>query len=225
MMYTLLSVLYPLVLSAIFLLYLQFKFKIESWKLLFQAVYFGFATVIFLLLLDLAAASYGIDELKSLKRTAFYSFVVVGIGSEFGKFLLLRYYFLRQKTFKGPLDSIIYSIIISLSFVAVALPLFMSGWLSSAMGKTLLISYPIANIAFAVVMGFFTGMGKYRQNRFIDSMTGLFAASFFHGFYYFINLTDEFTIFALYGAGLMLLALMFVAKATNLKDSEKHQKI
>lgn len=225
MMNILLSVMYPLALSAIFLFYLRFKFKIESWKFLFQAVFFGFVTVIFLLLLDLAAASYGIDELRSLKRTAFYSFVVVGIGSELGKFVLLRYYFLRQKTFKGPLDSIIYSILIGLSFVVIALPLFMSGWLSHAMGQTFLITYPIASIAFAVVMGFFLGIGKFRQNRFIDSMTGLFAASFFHGFYYFINLTDEFTIFALYGAGLMLLALMFIAKATNLKDSEKRQKI
>ena len=225
MMNILLSVMYPLALSAIFLFYLRFKFKIESWKFLFQAVFFGFVTVIFLLLLDLAAAAYGIDELRSLKRTAFYSFVVVGIGSELGKFLLLRYYFLRQKTFKGPLDSIIYSILIGLSFVVIALPLFMSGWLSHAMGQTFLITYPIASIAFAVEMGFFLGIGKFRQNRFIDSMTGLFAASFFHGFYYFINLTDEFTIFALYGAGLMLLALMFIAKATNLKDSEKRQKI
>lgn len=225
MMNILLSVMYPLALSAIFLFYLRFKFKIESWKFLFQAVFFGFVSVIFLLLLDLAAAAYGIDELRSLKRTAFYSFVVVGIGSELGKFLLLRYYFLRQKTFKGPLDSIIYSILIGLSFVVIALPLFMSGWLSHAMGQTFLITYPIASIAFAVVMGFFLGIGKFRQNRFIDSMTGLFAASFFHGFYYFINLTDEFTIFALYGAGLMLLALMFIAKATNLKDSEKRQKI
>ena len=225
MMNILLSVMYPLTLSAIFLFYLRFKLKIESWKFLFQAVFFGFVTVIFLLLLDLAAAAYGIDELRSLKRTAFYSFVVVGIGSELGKFVLLRYYFLRQKTFKGPLDSIIYSILIGLSFVVIALPLFMSGWLSHAMGQTFLITYPIASIAFAVVMGFFLGIGKFRQNRFIDSMTGLFAASFFHGFYYFINLTDEFTIFALYGAGLMLLALMFIAKATNLKDSEKRQKI
>ncbi len=225
MMNILLSVMYPLALSAIFLFYLRFKFKIESWKFLFQAVFFGFVTVIFLLLLDLAAAAYGIDELRSLKRTAFYSFVVVGIGSELGKFLLLRYYFLRQKTFKGPLDSIIYSILIGLSFVVIALPLFMSGWLSHAMRQTFLITYSIASIAFAVVMGFFLGIGKFRQNRFIDSMTGLFAASFFHGFYYFINLTDEFTIFALYGAGLMLLALMFIAKATNLKDSEKRQKI
>ena len=225
MMNILLSVLYPLALSAIFLFYLRFKFKIESWKFLFQAVFFGFVSVIFLLLLDLAAASYGIDELRSLKRTAFYSFVVVGIGSELGKFVLLRYYFLRQKTFKGPLDGIIYSILIGLSFVVITLPFFMSGWLSHAMGQTFLITYPIASIAFAVVMGFFLGIGKFRQNRFIDSMTGLFAASFFHGFYYFINLTDEFTIFALYGAGLMLLALMFIAKATNLKDSEKRQKI
>lgn len=224
-MINLFTPLYPLALSGILLLYLRYKFSIQSWKLLFQAVIFGLASVVFLITLDQITAFMGINELRSLKRTVFYSFVVVGIGSELGKFLFLRYYFLRQKTFKGPLDSIIYSILISLSFTIVALPLFMTGRFSSAMGTTFLITYPIANIAFAIVMGFFTGMGKYRQNRFIDSMTGLFAASFFHGFYYFIHLTDEYTIFALYGIGLLLISLMFLVKSTNLKDVEKRDKI
>lgn len=224
-MINLFTPLYPLALSGILLLYLRYKFSIQSWKLLFQAVIFGLASVVFLITLDQITAFMGINELRSLKRTVFYSFVVVGAGSELGKFLLLRYYFLKQKTFKGPLDSIIYSILISLSFTMVALPLFMTGRFSSTMGTTFLITYPIANIAFAIVMGFFTGMGKYRQNRFIDSMTGLFAASFFHGFYYFIHLTDEYTIFALYGIGLLLISLMFLMKSTNLKDVEKRDKI
>jgi len=74
-------------------------------------------------------------------------------------------------------------------------------------------------------MGFFTGMGKYRQNRFIDSMTGLGAASFFHGFYFFINLTDENIIFMLYGAGLLLISLMLLVKSTNIKEQEKTMKV
>lgn len=217
----LLSIAYPALLSGLLLMYLKYKFVIGSWKLLFQAVVFGLASVAVLFILDQIAVYKGIDELRNLKRTGFYSFVVVGFGAELGKFILLRYYFLRQKTFRGPLDGIIYNLLIAGSFTMLALPLFMSGWFSKEMNLTFLITYPLANMAFAVIMGFFTGMGKFRNNRFIDSMTALGAASFFHGFYFFINLTDEFLIFGLYGAGLALIAFMLLVKSTNLKDEEK----
>lgn len=217
----LLSIAYPALLSGLLLMYLKYKFDIGSWKLLLQAVMFGLATVAVMFILDQIAVYKGIDELRNLKRTGFYSFVVVGFGAELGKFILLRYYFLRQKTFRGPLDGIIYNMLIAGSFTMLALPLFISGWFSKEMNLTFLITYPLANLAFAVIMGFFTGMGKFRNNRFIDSMTALGAASFFHGFYFFINLTDEFLIFGLYGAGLALIAFMLLVKSTNLKDEEK----
>ena len=211
----------PATFTAAILFYLQFKFNIVSWKLLTQAILFGLLTIIPLLILDQIAVIRGIDELRNLKRTGFYSFVVVGFGAELGKFVLLRYYFLKQKSFKGPLDGIIYALIISGSYTFVALPLFMSGWFSRAMDLTFLLTYTIANLSFAMIMGFFTGMGKFRHNRFIDSMTALGAASFFHGFYYFINLTDEYLIFGLYGAGLITIALMLLVKASNLKNEDK----
>lgn len=216
-----LSILQPVLIGTVLLLYLRYKFHIESWKLIKQTLVFGLFTFGFLFIFDQIAAVRGIDELRNLKRTGFYSFVVVGFGSELGKFILLRYYFLRQKSFKGPLDGIIYGLLIGIAFTLVTLPLFMSGWFSKPMDLTFLITFPIANLSFAIIMGFFTGMGKYRHNRFIDSMTGLGAASFFHGFYFFINLTDEFTIFALYGAGLLIIAFMLLVKSINLREEDK----
>lgn len=78
-----------------------------------------------------------------------------------------------------------------------------------------MITYPFANIAFAVVLGFFTGLGKQRKNRIVDSLTGLGAASFFHGFYFFINLTTENLIYALFGGGLAVIAALLLVKALN----------
>ncbi|KAF0129623.1 MAG: hypothetical protein FD155_2215 [Bacteroidetes bacterium] len=225
MLNILLGFLQQLIITTLLLFYLKFKFANESWKLINQAVLLGFITLLFLFLLDQIAVIKGIDQLKSIKQTGYYSFVEVRFSAELGKFILLRYYFLKQKTFKGPLDGIIYSLLISGSFTAISLPLFMTGWFSKPMDTTFLITYPIANLAFATIMGFFTGMGKYRQNRFIDSMTGLGAASFFHGFYFFINLTDENLIFALYGAGLLLISLMLLVKSTNIKEQEKTLKV
>jgi len=210
----------PFVVAIILLIYIKYRFKINSWKLIFKALLFGIGTIFFMLIFDLIASQMGYDMLGNLKRSTFYSFVVIGFGAEVGKFILLRYYFLRQRTFKGPLDGIIYSMLISLGFTMIALPLFTLGIFSRAVDPQILYTYTIANMAFAVVLGFFTGMGKFRKNRFIDSMTGLGAASFFHGFYYFINLTDEFLIFSLYGFGLIMIALLFIVKAVNLEKND-----
>jgi len=99
LMKTILSIAIPLLLTALFLAYLHYKFAIRSWKLIIHAVLFGLLASVPLLLLNEGTILKGIYELRNLKRTGFYSFVVVGFGSELGKFILLRYYFQRQKKF------------------------------------------------------------------------------------------------------------------------------
>lgn len=217
-MKTILSIAIPLLLTALFLAYLHYKFAIRSWKLIIHAVLFGLLASVPLLLLNEGTILKGIYELRNLKRTGFYSFVVVGFGSELGKFILLRYYFQRQKSFRTAFDGILYALLIGLSFSIVTLPLFMSGWLQGPANTVFLITYPIANIAFAVILGFFVGLGKQRQNRIVDSLTGLGAASFFHGFYFFINLTNEYLIYALFGGGLIVIAGLLFLKSLNQTD-------
>lgn len=217
---TLLAIIQPIIALLLVLGYLKIKFDIKSWTLIWQAVLLGFASLVVMFLLDLLAGYFQIDLLGSLKRSAFYSFVVVGAGAELGKFLFLRYYFLKKKSFIGPLDGIIYALILSLSFTIIALPLFSNGVFASAVGPKFLYAYTIANVAFSIFLGFFVGMGKIRKNRLIDSLTGLGTASFFHGFFYFVNLTSDNTIYILYGVGLLLIALLLLAKAVNLKPED-----
>ncbi len=219
-MNTLFSFLLSLFLLGLLLATLRIKYRIRSWKLIMLAIVFGLLAVIPLFLLDQFTVFYGINELISFRRTGFYSFVVVGFGSEFGKFLFLRYYFQRQKGFLDAFDGILYALIIGLSFSLVALPLFMIGWFKGHASTSYLITYPIASIAFAVIMGFFVGLGKQRENRIIDSLVGLGAASFFHGFYFFINLTNDFLIYALFGGGLLFIAALLFLKSLNRKSGE-----
>lgn len=213
-----LSIVQPLLFLLLILLLLRNRFKIQRWNHILRSIVFGILAVSFMIIADLISGLMGLDMLKNLKRSAFYSFVVIGSTAEIGKFVFLRYYFLKLKTFRGPLDGIIYSILLSISFTIIALPLFVHGFFSRPVDQLFLFTYVLANIAFAVVMGFFTGMGKHRRNRLIDSLTGLGAASFFHGFYYFTTLTNDKTIFYLYRGGLMLIALLLLVKAVNIKD-------
>jgi RsiW-degrading membrane proteinase PrsW (M82 family) len=208
----------PLLFTAITLLFLRYRFNIQKWGNVYRAVLLGMVAVSLMMIADLVAGILGLDMLKNLKRSAFYSFVVIGSAAEIGKFVFLRYYFLKLKSFRGPLDGIIYSIILSVSFTIIALPLFVSGFFSRPVDMLFLFSYVPVNIAIATIMGFFIGMGKLRRNRLIDSLTGLGAASFFHGFYYFTTLTNDKTIFYLYGGGLVLIAMLLMVKAVNIKD-------
>lgn len=217
---SLLAYIQPIVIALLFVLYINFKFSVSTWKFIIRAFFLGLLAIVPLVVLDLIAGSMGVDNLRNLKRIGFYAFVVVGFGSELGKFIMLRYVFLRLKSFSGPLDGIIYAIFISLGFSLLALPLFDYGFFAREMSPLFLLTYASAGIIFAVIMGFFTGMGKYRKNRLIDSFTGLAAASFFHGFFYFANLTSDKTILLFFGIGVVFIALLLGVKAINIKDQE-----
>lgn len=210
----------PLIILILVFIFLRSRFKFKSSKNIFLAVVLGMASVVFIFLFDLLAGSLGYDMLKNLKRTGFYSFVIVGFGAELGKFVFLRYYFLKKDSFKGPLDGVIYAVMLSLGFTLIALPLFALGVFSKPVSMQFLYTYTFANLAFAAVLGFFTGMGKFRRNRLVDSLTALGAASFFHGFYYFVNLTTDTTIFVLYSAGLSFIALLLVVKSFNVREND-----
>ncbi|MBK9290938.1 MAG: PrsW family intramembrane metalloprotease [Bacteroidetes bacterium] len=214
----LLSFVIPLLFTLAALAYLRQKFAFKQWNMIFQSLFFGILSVLVVVLLDQFARTMDWNSLKSLKRTGFYSFVVVGFGAELGKFLVLRYLFLPKKHFYGPVEGVIYSTMISLGFTLAALPLFALGVFSSPARPLFVIFYTLANLAFGVITGFFAGLGKQRRNRLIDSLSGLGTAGFLHGFFYFINLTDEYTIYTLYGLGTLFISAILLVKARNLKN-------
>lgn len=219
--YTILNYLQAPLLALIFLFYLKQKFQLKTTKYLLQAFGFGLLSVVLFIAIDFIINLLGLDELKSLKRSVFYSFVVVGFGSQLGIFVVLRYIFLKKKQFRGPLDGILYAIIISLGFSTLAVPLFQAGLFAGMPSQIFIYSLPLAAVFFAIVMGFFIGMGKYRKNKMIDSVTGVSTASFFMGFYYFGFLTKEVAILILFSIGVFIISALLLVKATNIKPDGK----
>lgn len=198
--------------------YMKYRFSGGNFGLLFRSYFWGLFSTVFAALILYIAYLGGYLDLKNLRRILFYSFFVIGFGQEFGKFLMLRYLMLPSKLFKNPADGIIYSMMIN--FGAVTAVNIATLLVTPEYDPTLLISYSLVSIVFAVIMGFFVGMGKARNNRLVDSLTGLFGAAFFHGSYEFILETNDHLLFWPFLIGSAIITFLLVIKAVQLTDED-----
>jgi RsiW-degrading membrane proteinase PrsW (M82 family) len=214
---TILSYFLAPAISLILLVYLKLRLKIKTNKYLYQAFLFGLISVIIVIIGQLLMDATGINYLKNIKRTAFFAMVIIAFGSELGKFIILRYIFFVKKSFYGPVDGIIYSVFIGLGFATATTVLLGFKLISSEVDYLYLFTNAPANIIFAVILGFFVGLGKTRENRFIDSMTGLFAATIFHGLYTFSFLTKDPRLLLLFAIGSVIIIILLVIKALSTK--------
>jgi len=209
----------PLLALALFFYY-RFKSGRGSTSHMVQSFIYGIFSIILVLVLQKIANYYDWDNFRNLRRIVFYSFVIWGLGSEYGKFIVLRYYAFYRKDFIGPLDSIAYSVMISLGFAFIGnllyftLPIYKEVSVDFFYTTTVI----FANIVFAIVMGFFVGLAKTRENRFVDSMTGLFAASFFHALYNFCFLTQDFRLLLFLAIGALVVLFLLLYKAVRIHD-------
>lgn len=210
----------PVILLLMFL-YFRVRLQVKSFKLLSKAILFGLISVILVYGAQLLAEVLDLNELRNIKRTAFYTFVIIGFTSELGKFLFLRYYFLPLKRFRGPLEGIIYSVIISLGFVTGSIFLLGYNIIGANVDTLYLFLYPFFSIISGIIMGFFVGLGKSRKNRFIDSMTGLGATVFFHGLFNFCFCTDDKRLLILFSIGSVIIAGLLAIKGVNTKIEEE----
>ncbi|HAG17267.1 MAG TPA: hypothetical protein DCG69_12215 [Bacteroidales bacterium] len=202
--------------------YLGYRFKHASFKLFYQAFFWGILSVILPLLVYWLVDIYGYSKLTSLRRIVFYSFFVIGFIHEFSKFLVLRYFILPAQSFKNPSDGILFSVTVNLGSMSLISILFLT--FLPDLPHYILLSNTMVSLIFAVIMGFFVGMGKVRSNRFIDSLTGLFGAAFFHGIYQFIVETNDLKLMIAYLVGSIFIAGLLIYKAIDIADQLKLDK-
>jgi Na+-driven multidrug efflux pump len=74
-----------------------------------------------------------------------------------------------------------------------------------------------ANAIFGVMMGFFIGLGKLRKIRFIDAMTGLGAAIFFHALYDFCLLTKDYKMLWAFFIGATIIGISLCIAALRMQ--------
>lgn len=212
-------------LIVVFILYLKFKFSIKSFVNIRNAILLGVIGVVLLVIANYLIELRWDGNYKNMRRMGFFVFVIIAFSSELAKFIPLKYHFFKLKNFGGPLEGVIYSIFISLGFSLVSTVLYafeIVGSPDKMNNFTLfLFTLPIANIVFAVSMGFFVGMGKLRRNTFIDSITGLFVATFFHGLFYFGFITSDIRLLIFIAIGFTVIGLTFIIKSVSIKLEDR----
>lgn len=192
-----------------------------------NAILLGVIGVLLLVLANFLIELKWDGNYKNMRRMAFFVFVVIAFSSELAKFIPLKFSFYKLNNFSGPLEGVVYSIFISLGFSMIATILFAFGIVGS-LDKfhhftLFLYTLPFANLVFAVSMGFFVGMAKLRKNVFIDSATGLFVATFFHGLFYFGFVTSDVRLLIFDAIGFTIIGITFVVKSVSLKLEDRNQ--
>lgn len=216
MLALILSLLLGPLMAAVFYAFMKYRFPNGYFGLLIRSYFWGIFSTLIAAAFFYAAHLYGYLDLKNLRRIIFFSFVIIGFGQELGKFLVLRYLMLPNKLFRNPSDGITYSLMIS----------FGAG---SMINLTYYLMYPqtdvsiylsniLVGMVYAVVMGFFVGMGKIRNNRMVDSLSGLFGAAFFHGSFEFIIQTDDHLLIWLFLIGSAIITFLLIVKSIQISD-------
>ncbi|MFN0276727.1 MAG: PrsW family intramembrane metalloprotease [Chitinophagales bacterium] len=162
----------------------------------------------------------------SIISIAIYAFVIVAFSEEFSKFIFLRYYAYKKRSFNEPFDGIIYAVMVGMGFAATENLMYVfgeQGGMGTAVTRALT-AVP-AHATFAATMGYFVGLAKFnRQKEKSYFWQGILYATVLHGFYDFFlfqNITEGLYIGALVS---LIIGLRFSLKAMKIhKDVLSHR--
>ncbi len=196
-------------------IYFRDKYEKEPLSLLLFSFLLGLLTIIPPLFIEIFFDSKGINENSGVLGSAVYAFLVVGLSEEGSKFLLLRFYPYRKKSFNEPFDGIVYAVMISMGF-ATAENLFyvLDGGVS--VGIMRLFTAVPAHASFAILMGFFAGIAKFRKNSASFLFLGLISAVIAHGFYDFFLFQNDYPYFQLFAFVCLIVVIILSFRAIKL---------
>ncbi len=199
-------------LAIILFVYFKDKYEKEPIHLLIKCFLFGVLSVIPAIIIEIVPGFSDDTIANNLLITIIYAFLFVGLGEEFSKFFFIRIYAYRKKDFNEPFDGIIYSVMVSMGF-ATAENIFyvIEGGLST--GLLRMFSAVPAHAAFAIIMGYFIGLAKFRKNRFLYLLTGLLMAALAHGAYDFFLFQQNMPALALLSFVVLALIITFSFRA------------
>lgn len=218
----------PLV--TLFYLFISRKHAEEDTHILIRdSVFYGIVGFVVSMLLISLMDSVGLATTRSLNRTLFYSFVVVGFLEELPKVLLFVIVINKKEAFNSPTKGILFAIGVALGFVVAKNAYFVltngGGHFSEASG---FYSVP-AHVLMAIVMGFFISYGKFTGSRFVYPVLALGSAAFFHGLYQLALFSDDRTLLLIFFGINLIMAVMLFRKAMNTSrediDHIDHQKM
>lgn len=204
------------------MLYIWLKDKYDKEPLLYIVISFllGILSALPAIYLSGFFESIGLVRDGTPLGTAKFAWITVAFSEELAKFIMLFIHAYRKKHFDEPFDGIVYAVMISMGFATLENVIYVfSGDGSSSYRIALMRMFTAvpAHFTFAVLMGYFVGLAKFRNYAKIPFLfLGLFSAVLFHGAYdYFLFMSN--TPFIYSGAlSSLLLAILLSKKAIQM---------
>ncbi len=134
------------------------------------------------------SALLGINYPSSMELKLIASIMVVAIGEELGKALVLVLYPLHRPFFNEPIDGIVYAVMIGMGFATLENIFYATQF---GLGTTILRAFTAvpAHALFSVIIGYFAGLAWLHPERQARLLTqGLLIAIAFHAVYDFLVL-------------------------------------
>lgn len=164
-------------------IYWRDKFEREPLSVMLICYFYGIVSAApAIYLSDKIATTFNWQLGNGLTETLAFAFIVVGFSEELSKFIFLRFYAFPKKVFNEPYDGITYSVMVSMGFASIENVIYMIQHGSDVIYIRALTAVP-AHATFAILMGYFVGMAKFKNARTLYLSLGLFVAVFFHGLY------------------------------------------
>ena len=171
--------------------YFKDKYEKEPLSLIIKCFFWGMLTVIPPIIIETMGSSFSPDKTNNIYSIFLYSFAFVGFSEEFSKYLLLRIYPFRKKDFNEPFDGIVYAVAISMGFATFENIFYViEGGIGT--GLVRIFTAVPAHGAFAVIMGFYVGLAKFKQNHFGYLFIGVLMATLAHGAYDFFIMQNDY---------------------------------
>lgn len=184
---TLLSVvlsILPGIAISVFIYYKDIYDK-EPHRYLISCFIFGMLSTIPALELEQFGESLGFKESDNVFITLIFAFIVVAGSEEFVKFMFLRFYIYPKNAFDEPMDGIVYAVMIGMGFATLENILYVMNYGLDVALIRMFTAVP-AHAAFAVIMGYFVGIAKFRKSREQEKRflrMGFLSALLLHGVY------------------------------------------
>ena len=203
-------------------IYIKDKYEKEPIKLLLKNFGLGAtASIIITLILGLILKIiFPTADPLSISQQFLKAFIIVALVEEFSKYLIVRYYAQRNKEFDEPFDGIVYAVMVSMGFAALENVMYVFQF-GMSNGIVRAFTAVPAHATFGIIMGYYMGKAKFaatKKDEIKLNLTGLFAATAFHGtydFFLFINFIPGISI----GAFVSLIIGVVMAR----KAIKKHQ--
>lgn len=165
-------------------IYYKDKYNKEPLWMLLLAFILGVLSIIPAIAVQLSFGSKLEDvQAESVSSIAFFAFCVVALSEEASKFLMLRLFLYPRKHFDDPFDGIVYAVMVGMGFATIENIgyVYQHGYATGVL--RMFLSVP-AHGTFAVLMGYFTGLAKFRPgSRLIYFLLALLLPVLFHGAY------------------------------------------